>query len=162
MSTATNPAAASTTPADAEALVRRAYYLAEGATLDADAFAALFTDDGIFRNVVGQESYEGDHLGDLVTFMGTLAPDVHRELHRVTATEDLVTVELTIEGTFAGPFPTPVGILEPTGAKFAIPTADFWHIEGGKIKEFNCYLGVSVMLAQMGIMPDFASAVAGQ
>jgi hypothetical protein len=40
-----------------------------------------------------------------------------------------------------------------------IPTADFWYIENGKIKEFNCCVGVSVMLAQLGIQPDFASAV---
>ncbi|MFD7340275.1 hypothetical protein ACFV98_30460 [Streptomyces violascens] len=48
---------------------------------------------------------------------------------------------------------------EPTGAKLAIPTADFWYVENGKIKEFNCYVGVSVMLAQLGVQPDFASAV---
>ena len=29
----------------------------------------------------------------------------------------------------------------------------------GKIKEFNCYVSVSIMLEQMGIQPDFASAV---
>ena len=50
--------------------------------------------------------------------------------------------------------------MEPTGAKLDIPTADFWYVEDGKIKEFNCYVGVSIMLAQLGVLPDFASAVA--
>jgi len=147
------------TVAEAEALVRRAYELAEGSVLDVEGFADLFTDDGVFNNVVGQETYRGEHLGDLVAFMGALAPDVHRELHRFHVSENLVTVELTIEGTFSGPFQTPAGVIEPTGGKLEIPTADFWYIEGGKIKEFNCYVGVSIMLAQLGVMPDFASAV---
>jgi ketosteroid isomerase-like protein len=149
-----------TTVAEAEALVRRAYALAEGDVLDVAGFIELFTDDGVFNNVVGQETYRGEHLGDLVAFMGALAPDVHRELHRFHVSENLVTVELTIQGTFSGPFETPAGVIEPTGAKLEIPTADFWYIEDGKIRQFNCYVGVSIMLAQLGVMPNFAAAVA--
>jgi hypothetical protein len=62
-------------------------------------------------------------------------------------------------GTVPGPFETPAGVIQPTGAKLDIPTADLWYIEDGKIKEFNCYVGLSVMLAQLGVQPDFASAV---
>jgi hypothetical protein len=29
----------------------------------------------------------------------------------------------------------------------------------GKIQEFNCHIGMTTMLAQMGVLPDFASAV---
>lgn len=72
---------------------------------------------------------------------------------------NVVAVELSIRGTFTGPFQTPAGVIEPTGAKLDIPTADFWYVEDGKIKEFNCYVGVSIMLAQLGVLPDFASAV---
>ena len=151
--------ATTTTPAEAEALVRQAYGLAEGDVLDVQGFKDLFTDDGIFRNVVGQETYEGEHLGDLVAFMGALAPDVHRELHRMNVTGNLVTVELSIQGTFSGPFQTPAGVIAPTGGKLDIPTADFWYLQDGKIKEFNCYVGVNIMLAQLGVYPDFASAV---
>jgi ketosteroid isomerase-like protein len=144
---------------DAEAVVRRAYHAAEGNVLDVQGFMDLFTEDGVFNNVVAQESYRGEHLGDLVVFMGTLAPDVHRELHRVNVIGDVVAVELSIRGTFTAPFETPAGVIQPTGGKLDIPTADFWYVEDGKIKEFNCYVGLSVMLAQLGVMPDFASAV---
>ena len=41
-----------------------------------------------------------------------------------------------------------------------MPTADFWYLRDGKIETFDCYVGYSVMFAQMGVMPDFASAVA--
>ena len=144
---------------DAETVVRAAYHAAEGNVLDVAGFIDLFAEDGVFNNVVAGETYRGEHLGDLVVFMGNLAPDLHRELHRVHVAGNVVAVELSIQGTATGPFPTPAGVIQPTGARLDIPTADFWYVENGKIKEFNCYVGVSVMLAQVGVQPDFASAV---
>ena len=92
--------------------------------------------------------------------MTEFAPDIHRELHRVTVLGDVVAIELSVQGTFTQPFGSPAGPVQPTGAKLDIPTGDFWYVRDGKISEFNCYVGVSVMLAQLGINPDFASAVA--
>ena len=145
---------------DAEAVVRAAYHAAEGDVLDVRGFRDLFAEDGVFNDVVNGQSYRGEHLGDLVEFMAGLAPDVHRELHRVHVVGNVVAIELSIQGTVAGPFETPAGVIEPNGARLDIPTADFWYLEDGKIKEFNCYVGVSVMLAQLGVAPDFAAAVA--
>ena len=145
---------------DVEAIVRQAYRAAEGDVLDVQGFVDLFAEDGVFNNIVAGEVYRGEHLGDLVVFMGQLAPDVHREMHRFHVMGNVVAVELSIRGTFTGPFPTPAGVIQPTGAKLDIPTADFWYIEDGKIKEFNCYVGVSIMMAQLGVQFDFASAVA--
>ncbi|MET8752450.1 nuclear transport factor 2 family protein [Streptomyces sp. NPDC004667] len=144
---------------EAETVVRAAYRAAEGSVLDIQGFVDLFAEDGVFNNVVAGESYRGEHLGDLVAFMGALAPDVHRELHRFHVIGHVVAVELTIRGTVTGPFQTPAGTIRPAGATLDIPTADFWYVENGKIKEFNCYVGLSVMLAQLGVRPDFASAV---
>ncbi|AUY53457.1 nuclear transport factor 2 family protein [Streptomyces sp. CB01881] len=127
--------------------------------MDVRGFIDLFAEDGVFNNVVAGESYRGEHLGDQVVFMGALAPDIHRELHRLHTMGDMVAVELTIEGTVTGPFETPAGVIRPAGARLSIPTADFWYVENGKIKEFNCYVGLSVMLAQLGVQPDFTSAV---
>ncbi|MFD4134557.1 ester cyclase [Streptomyces goshikiensis] len=149
----------STMNTDAETVVRAAYRAAEGSVLDVQGFMDLFAEDGVFNNVVAGETYRGEHLGDLVAFMGALAPDVHRELHRFHVMGNVVAVELTIRGTFTGPFETPAGTIRPTGAELNIPTADFWYVENGRIKEFNCYVGLSVMLAQLGVQPDFASAV---
>ena len=144
---------------DAETVVRQAYHVAEGDVMDIPGFIDLFTADGVF-NAIGGESYRGEHLGDLIVTLAKMTPDIHRELHRVNVLGDVVAVELSIRGTFTGPFPTPVGEIQPTGAKLDIPCADFWYLEGGKIKEFNCHVSVSVMLAQLGVQPDFASAVA--
>ena len=144
---------------DNEAIVRHAYHTAEGNVLDVAGFVGSFTDDGVFNDVVGDESYLGEQLGEVVLRMGKLIPDVHRELHRVTVLGDVVAVELSIQGTFLGPLETPAGIVQPTGAKIDVPTADFWYLRDGKIETFNCYVGYSTMFAQMGVLPDFASAV---
>ena len=144
---------------DTEALVRRGYHLAEGDVLDAQGFIDLFTEDGVF-NGIGGVSGRGEQLGDVVVFMGKFLPDVHRELHRVNVLGDVVAIELSIQGTFLGPFETPAGLIQPTGARLDIPTADFWYVRDGKIQEFNCHIGTATMFAQIGVLPDFASAVA--
>jgi hypothetical protein len=141
---------------DAEALVRRAYHLAEGNVMDVRGFMDLFAADGMVN--AGGNSYRGEHLGDLVVSLGKLAADVHRELRRVHAMGNVVAVELSIRGTFTGPFETPAGVIQLTGAKLDIPGADVWYVEGGKIKEFSCNVDRSSMLAQLGVHPDFASA----
>src|SRR5690349_10282996 len=145
---------------DTKALVRRAYQLAEGNVMDVRGFMDLFAADGMVN--AGGESYRGEHLGDLVVSLGKLAADVHRELHRVHAMGNVVAVELSIRGTFTGPFETPAGAIQVTGAKLDIPGADVWYMEGGKIKEFSCTVDRSSMLAQLGVHPDFASSVEAQ
>jgi predicted ester cyclase len=87
-------------------------------------------------------------------------PDVHRELHRVNVLGGVVAIELWIQGTFLRPFDTPAGVIQPTGAKLDFPTADFWYVRDGKIQTFNCHIRTTTMFAQLGVLPDFASAVA--
>ena len=144
---------------DNEAIVRSAYHAAEGNVLDVARFVGNFAEDGVINDIVGQESYRGEQLGEVVLRMAKLLPDVHRELHRVTVRGDVVAVELSIQGTFLGPLETPGGIVQPTGAKIDVPTADFWYLHDDKIETFNCYVGYSAMFAQMGVLPDFAAAV---
>ena len=148
---------------DTEALMRQAYHLAEGDVLDVSGFVDLFAEDGVFNGiggVSGQESYRGEQLGEVVAWMGAMLPDVHRELHRVNVLGDVVAIELSIRGTFRGPFETPAGVIQPTGAKLDIPTGDFWYVRDGMIQEFNCRIGVAAMFARLGVLPDFTSAVA--
>ena len=106
---------------DNEAIVRHAYHTAEGNVLDVAGFVGSFTDDGVFNDIVGQESYRGEQLGEVVLSMAKLLPDVHRELHRVTVLGDVAAVELSIQGTFLGPLETPAGIVSPTGARSTCP-----------------------------------------
>jgi ketosteroid isomerase-like protein len=144
---------------DNEAIVRHVYHTAEGDVLDVAGFVGSFAEDGVINlghagrepSGVGQESYRGEQLGELVLFIAKLFPDVHRELHRVNVLGDTVAVEVSIQGTFLGPLETPAGIVQPTGVKVDVPTADFWYLRDGKIEMFNCYVMVSTMYAQIGV-----------
>ena len=148
---------------DTEALVRRAYHFAEGDVLDAKGFVDLFAEDGVINGiggVSGQESYRGEQMGDLIVWFGELMPDLHRELRRVNVLGDVVAIELSIQGTFLGALETPLGVIQPTGAKLDIPTADFWYVRDGKVQVFNCHVAMTTMYAQMGVLPNFTPAVA--
>ena len=144
---------------DAETVVRRAYHAAEGNVMDVQAFRNLFAADGVINmghagqefSGLGDKTYRGEQLGEIVLRVARLFPDIHRELDRVNVLGDTVAVELSIQGTFLGPLETPAGIVQPTGAKVDVPGADFWYLRDGKIEMFDCYIMLSTMRAQMGV-----------
>ncbi len=80
---------------DNEAIVRNAYHTAEGSVLDLPGWTGSFTEDGVFNNISGEESYRGEHLKDIVITFAKMFPDVHRELHRVNVMGDVVAIELS-------------------------------------------------------------------
>lgn len=141
------------------AIVLRDYYVAEGKSLDADAFVNSFAKDGVFNDMVPGVAYRGKELGNVPRYMAGLFPDVHRELKRITVNGDVVSIELAIQGTFEGPFQSPAGTVKPNGARVDVPTADFWYLHNGKVEQFNCFVGYSTMYQQMGVNWDWASAV---
>jgi len=142
------------------AVVLNAYHVAEGHNLDVDAFVNSFTKDGIFNDEVAGQTYQGKALGNVLTTMAGMFPDVHRDLKSITVHGDAISLELSIQGTFEGPAQTPAGTLKPNGARIDAPTADFWYLKDGKITKFNCYVGYTDMYAQMGVNLDWAGAVA--
>ena len=141
------------------AVVLRGYHVAEGNSLDVPAFVKSFTKGGVFNDVVAGQTYKGQALGDVLNNMVSIFPDVHRELKQITVHGDVVSIELSIQGTFKGPLTTPAGALKPNGAKVDVPTADFWYLRNGKVEKFNCYVGYTVMFSQMGVNLDWATAV---
>ena len=144
---------------DNEAIVRNAYHTAEGNVLDLPGWTGSFPEEGVFNNISGEESYRGEHLKDIVITFAKMFPDIQRELYRVNVMGDVIAIELSIQGTFRGAMQTPAGAIQPTGAKVDIPGADFFYMRNGKIERFDCYPALNIMLKQMGVAPDFASAV---
>jgi hypothetical protein len=144
------------------AVVLRAYHAGEGDVLDAPGFMDLFAKDGVLNGiggVEGQTSLRGQQLGNLILFLGQFLPDIHRQLKKITVHGDVVSIELSIQGTFLGPFDTPAGVVKPTGAKVDFPTADFWYLRNGKVEVFDCHIAFTTLFAQLGILPDYAAAV---
>src|SRR6201989_161305 len=145
------------------AVVLRAYHDGEGDSLDPQGFRDLFAADGVLNGiggVEGQTSLRGTQLSGLITFLAQFLPDIHRELKQITVSGDVVSIELSIQGTFRGPFQTPAGVIQPTGARIDFPTADFWYLRNGKIEVFACHIAFTTLFAQLGILPDYASGLA--
>src|SRR6185437_8954350 len=140
------------------AVVLRAYHDGEGTSLDPQGFRNLFAADGVLNgigNEEGQTSLRGTQLSGLITFLAQFLPDIHRELKQITVSGDVVSIELAIQGTFRGPFQTPAGVIQPTGARIDFPTADFWYLRNGKIEVFDCHIAFTTLFAQLGILPDY-------
>lgn len=142
-----------------EEIVRKAYHLAEGHVLDGHGFRALFSEDGTFNDLPNSLTFRGDQIPQALAGLASAFPDIHRELLEVHAIGDVVAVELRIQGTHLGAFPTPAGDIGPTGNRIDVPTADLWYLREGKIETFNCYNAANLWLSQLGANPDFTSAV---
>lgn len=130
------------------AVVLRDYHVAEGDSLDVNTFVNSFAKDGVFNDMVPGQAYRGKALGDVLPYMANLFPDVHRELKRITVNGDVISIELSIQGTFEGPLQSPAGTVKPNGAKIDVPTADFWYLHNGKVEKFNCFVGYSTMYSR--------------
>jgi hypothetical protein len=61
-------------------LIRRFYYLAEGASKDTPQLVSMFADGGYFWNVADGSKYYGADTGIPVDVYATAFPDIHREL----------------------------------------------------------------------------------
>jgi hypothetical protein len=43
--------------------------------------------------------------------------------------------------------------------KKIFPTADFWYLRDGKVEVFDCHVAFTTLYAQLGVLPDYASAL---
>jgi hypothetical protein len=142
-----------------EKLIRQVYAVAE--VKDSKAFIDLFTKDGYFYDVSAGVKYYGNDIGKTVDIYAKAFPDMHRELIEfyVKDDEDLVVVELTLNGTHKGPLELPVGTILPTGKAMVTPCCDVFHIVNNKVRSFHCYTAGTVMFAQLGVLGNLGTAL---
>ena len=143
-----------------EEVIRHLYHVAEARSEDLKAYVGCFTEDGEFVDMASGTRFRGpDELWKSVTFMSTAFPDMHRELHDMHIAGDVVIVELLLQGTHKGPLHLPIGTIPPTGKTMNAPCCDIFRLVNGKVKLFNCYNEASVILAQLGVLPNMQVAV---
>ena len=134
-----------------EQLIRRLYYLAEAASKDTQQFVSLFADGGYFYDVSGGKKYYGSDIGLTVDVYAAAFPDMHRELDSFYFDDNVVIVELSLNGTHKGDLALPAGTIPATGKEIHAPCCDVFHIENGKVTSFHCYLAATIILAQLGL-----------
>ena len=144
--------------ADNEQIVRRAYKIAED--MDMAAWAAAFTQDGTFTDESIGVTWQGpSELPDQVENYHRAFPDMHRELYHVYTSDNMVVVQLALQGTHLGPLRLPAGTLPPTGKRMDAPCCDVFRLVGGKIQSFNCYPPGTVIFAQLGVLSNIQAAI---
>lgn len=134
------------TMASSEDIVRKAYAAAER---DVSEFISLFADDGYLYDVSSGKKYYGAEVGDLVENFKIPFPDMHRELENVYAIDDVVVVELSLNGTHSGPLETSLGSVPATGKAVKVPCCDVWTVEDGKVRSFHCYTALTILIEQI-------------
>ena len=134
-----------------EKLIRQLYFLAEADSKDTPKFVSLFTDNGYFYDVSAGKKYYGADIGVPVDIYAAAFPDMHRELESFYFYDNVVVVELSLNGTHNGDLATAKGKIPATGKKMHAPCCDVFHIENGKVTSFHCYLAVTIILAQLGL-----------
>jgi ketosteroid isomerase-like protein len=143
---------------DYVAAVREAYQTAE--RKDLDGWVAAFTADGEFTDNSVGITYRGAELADPVRNYGTAFSNMHRELGRIYTVDNIVVVQLALQGTHDGPLQTPFGELPPTGKHMDAPCADVFELdEHGKIIRFDCYPEGSIIFAQLGVLTNLQAAL---
>jgi hypothetical protein len=84
---------------------------------------------------------------------------MHRELYQMYFSDDLVVVELTLNGTHKGDLTLPAGVIPPTHKEMHAPCCDVFHLVDGKVKSFHCYVAVPILLEQIGVFMNISAAL---
>ncbi|MET3981870.1 ketosteroid isomerase-like protein [Mucilaginibacter sp. UYP25] len=147
------------TDSENEKVIRELYRRAE--VQDSKGFAELFTEDGYFWDVSAGVKYYGDEIRNTVDIYAKAFPDMHRELHEIYLRneENVVIVELALQGTNKGPLQLPAGTIAATNNKIDAPCCDVFHLENGKVKSFHCYTAATVLLGQLGVLANLSVAM---
>ena len=91
----------------------------------------------------------------------TAFPDMHRELFNVYLSgDDLVVVQLALQGTHNGPLQLPMGTISATGKRMDAPCCDVFQLRGEKVQRFDCYPSVALMMTQLGVISNLEVALA--
>jgi ketosteroid isomerase-like protein len=86
-------------------------------------------------------------------------PDMHRELYHMYFMDDVVVVELSLNGTHRGDLVLPAGTIPPTGKVMKAPCCDVFHLVDGKVTSFDCYVAVPILLEQLGVFMNLQAAL---
>ena len=141
-----------------EEFVRRAYEFAE--VRDIPGWIDCFNPDGVFVDESVGVTYTGhDEVGFPVENYGRAFSNMHRELYDVYVSDNVVIVELALQGTHDGTLWLPQGTLAPTGNRMDAPCCDVFRLKDGRIQLFDCYPSGTVILGQLGVLANLGEAL---
>jgi hypothetical protein len=139
--------------------IRALYASAEAAAKDTAKFVSYFAEGGYFYDVGAGKKYYGKEIGGTVDIYAAAFPDMHRELYGFYFNDDVVVVELSLNGTHNGDLELPAGVIPPTHKEIHAPCCDVFHLKDGKVASFHCYVAVPILLEQLGVFGNLSAAL---
>jgi ketosteroid isomerase-like protein len=140
-------------------VVRELYASAEAVAKNTPKFVSLFGEGGYFYDVSAGKKYYGKDVGEVVDLYASAFPDMHRELYSMYFDDDVVVVELSLNGTHKGDLVLPEGVIPPTNKEMHAPCCDVFHLKDGKVVSFHCYVAVPILLGQLGVFKNLSAAI---
>lgn len=125
---------------------------------DIDGFTELVADDAVFHAPGGMT---GGGRAACVAFYGswlTAFPDAHVDIKRLHIADDVAIEEGTFTGTHRGVLPSPAGDIPPTGRSVQVDYIQVIHVRDGKQVAFTLMFDRLLMLEQLGLVPEPATA----
>jgi hypothetical protein len=84
---------------------------------------------------------------------------MHRELYKFYVADDIVVVQLALQGTHTGPLEMPFGTIPATGKRMDAPCCDVFQLKDGKILRFDCHPSGTVILSQLGVLANLQAVL---
>jgi steroid delta-isomerase-like uncharacterized protein len=119
---------------------------------DVEAIVAMHTEDSVFENhVTGDVNVGRDAIGNAISGIFSVFPDLTFETRRAYLRQDLVVQEWTAKGTHEGTM-TRSGIeVAPTGRKVDYKGMDVIPIRDGLVARKDVYSDSVTLLRQLGL-----------
>ena len=125
---------------------------------DWNALKGIMTSDALYDEIGTQRKIKGpDQIVQTLQTWKQAMTDSTGTVTNAYASGNIVTLEITWQGTHNGPFTGPAGTLPPTGRRQTTPAAMIIKFQGDKVKEMHHYFDMVAFLQQIGAMPAMAA-----
>ena len=119
---------------------------------DVDAIVSMHTDDSVFENhTTGDVNIGKDAIGQAITGIFAVFPDLAFETRRAYVRDDLVVQEWTASGTHEGTMTRSGMEVPPTGKKVEYRGMDVIPIKDSLVARKDVYSDGVTLLRQLGL-----------
>jgi len=126
---------------------------------DFDRFAEVMAKGEIIAMGSGDTWDGSDGARQFAEMWAEAFPDGKIDFRELTESGDTVVIEFTGRGTHTGTLHSPMGDIPATGKSLVLQLCDVWSFSSdGTPKQVRTYFDTASMMAQLGLLPQPATA----
>ena len=121
---------------------------------DWDRYRALSAENVVYDELGTRRKLEGiDETLAALQGWKTAMPDVTGTIENVVASGNVVTAQITWDGTQTGPLESPSGTIPASGKRQVTPSCWILTVEDGQVQSSSHYFDMVTLLDQIGALP---------